>query len=477
MPINVNSMNEDFDQFSDEELNELKERFFQMKNTSLSLYFDVDDYDQLIDYFFEIDDIENIESAINYALEQHPGNYEFLLKKAHLLAMHGKDEQGLQILDDISSFGADPDYFMIRGTILSNLQKYREAIEEYNKASKQGQDLEEVYANIAFEYENLEQFDKAVEFLNKVLDINPDNEAALNEIGICYEMSSQSELSIVYFNQFIDKYPYSRSAWFNLAIAYNSIGKNNKAINAYEFSLAIDQDQPSALFNIANIYAGMEKHKKAIKFYRETLTKESPDAITHYYMGESYEKLDLYDDALNSYNDSHRINSDFHEAIIGLARCNFIIGKEEEAFSFMNKAVELEEPFPLFWSIRTLKLDEYGFYRLAKFAIIQLIKKHPNEALYAVNYAVLLSNHDISHSIKVLKDAELQFSETKNLALILFLMGIYQIHNDENKIGLENFEKAIQLNKDDFQNPIIQSELTNISHEDLLKLIENYKLL
>jgi len=470
-------MDDNFDQLSEEELNELKNKFFQMLNSGNSLYFDVDDYDQLIDHFFETEDTPNIEAAINLALEQHPGNYEFLLKKAHLFAMHGKDEQGLKILDDIASFGADPDYFMIRGTILSNLQKYREAIEEYSKAITQGQDLEEVYSNIAFEYENLEQFDKAIEFLTKALNINPKNETTLNEIGICFEMSNQSEKSIVYFDQFLDKHPYSRSAWFNLAIAYNSIGKNMKAINAYEYSLAIDENQASALFNIANIYAGMEQHKKAIVYYKDTLQQESPDAITYYYMGESYEKLDHYDDALQSYMKSHELNSDFHEPILGLARCNYMIGDEEEAFRYINKAVDLEEPFPLFWSIRALKLDEHGFFKMAHLAISQLVKKYPEELMYPINLAVLLSSHNMHQSINILKDAQVKFKSSNQLAILLFLLGIYQIHAGENKLGLKNFEDAINLNIDDFQNPIIQSEISNIDQEDLLKLLNNYNLL
>lgn len=473
---NIN-MNENFDQFSNDELNELKEKFFQMKNTGLSVYFDADDYDRLIDHFFETDEIEHVESALNFALDQHPNNYDFLLKKAHLFALYGKDEQGLQILDSLSNFGGDSEYFMIRGTILSNLQKYREAIEEYSKAINEGQDLEEVYSNIAFEYENLEQFDKAIEFLNKVLEINPENEAALNEVGICYEMSDQSEKSVVYFDQFIDKHPYSRSAWFNLAIAYNSLGKNKKAINAYEFSLAIDENQPSALFNIANIYAGLEQHKRAISFYRETLNKEAPDAITYYYMGESYEKQDLFDDALECYKNSFEINSDFHEAHLGMARCHYIIGDEEAAFKDINKAVELEEPFPLFWSIRSLKLDELGFFKLARYAILQLIKKKPEEPMYSVILAILLSNHDLLRSVQILKDANIQHDGSKEQSLILYLLGLYQLRVDQVKAGLMSFEEAILLNEQDFQNPLIQAELATFSHEELIKLINKHKLL
>jgi len=469
-------MSENFDQFSEEEINELKQKFIQMKDTSLGLYFDVDEYEQLIDYFFEKEDTENIEIALQYALEQHPNNYDFLLKKAQLLALYGQDEQGLQILDDIASLGNDPDYFMIKGTLLSNLQKYREAIEEYTKALNQGQDLDEVYANIAFEYENLEQYDKAIEYINKVLDINPENETALNEAGICFEMSNQSEKAVEYFNHFLDLHPYSRSAWFNLAIAFNSLGKNKKAINAYEFSLAIDEDQASALFNIANIYAGMNEHHKAIKYYNETLSKETPDTITYYYMGESYEKLDNFDKALDCYRKSCDINSGFHEAYVGMARCFYSIGDDEQAFRYMNDAVELGEPFPLFWSIRSLKLDEQGFYKLAKMAVLQLIKKNPEEILYSINLALLLSNHDLVKAVEILNDTLIQHSDSEHIAIILYLKGIYLIQMGKDEKGLSYFEKAILLNKDTFNNPLIQGELNNMFHTGLDDLLEKYDL-
>lgn len=469
-------MSEEFDQFSSEDLQNMRERFFQMKESRGTMYFDVDEYEALIDVFFEADDTENIEIVLNHALEQHPGNYDFLLKKAQLFAMYGQDEQGLQILDNLKGFAADADYFMIRGTLLSNLQKYREAIEEYTKALNSGQDLEEIYANIAFEYENLEQYDKAIDYLTKVVTINPENEAGLNEIGICFEMSNQSEKSIQYFNHFLDKHPYSRSAWFNLAIAFNSLGKNEKAIDAYEFSLAIDENQPSAFFNIANIYAGLENHPKAIDYYRRTLSKESPDAITYYYMGESYEKMDRFDDALECYTNSHHINTGFHEAILGMTRCHYSIGDEEEAFNQLDIAIKMDEPFPLFWSIRSLKLDELGFFKLAHTALSRLVRHYPDEIIYSLSMAVLYNNHDLEQSIRILDDIISEQSDSEKQALALFLKSLYLLKLGKEEDGVQCFKKAITLNKSEFSNPLIQSELNNNKHEVLVDLIKKHEL-
>lgn len=469
-------MSEELDQFSEEEIIKIKERFFHMKDTGESMYFDVDEYEGLIDHFFELEDTDSIELALQHALEQHPGNYDFLLKKAQLFAIYGEDELGLNILNELKGIATDSDYFMIKGTLLSNLQKYREAIEEYTNALNRGQDLEDVYSNIAFEYENLEQYDKAIEYLNKVAEINPQNESALNEIGICFEMGNQSLKSVDYFNGFLDKHPYSRSAWFNLAIAFNSLGKNRRAIDAYEFSLAIDENQPSALFNIANVYASLENHTKAIEYYRRTLSRESPDAITYYYMGESYEKIDQFDKALEAFGNSNNINAEFHEAILGMARCYYSIGDEEEAFNQLDKAIALNEPFPLFWSIRSLKLDEMGFFKLAHMGLIKLIRLHPDEMVYSLSLAVLFNNHDLDYSIQLINDNLLKFTDEKGQALGYFLKSLYQFKNDQEKEAIISFESAVAIDPEEFNNPLIQSEMHNNSYPALQELIDKHQL-
>ncbi|OYT17764.1 MAG: hypothetical protein B7C24_00920 [Bacteroidetes bacterium 4572_77] len=469
-------MSEDFSPYSNEDLEELKKRFFQMKEDGSKAYFDVDEYESLIDYFFEEDETDFIEMTIEYALDQHPGNYIFLLKKAQLYALYGNDEKGLEILDQLTSIGSDTDYFMVKGSLLSNLQKYREAIEEYTKALNNGEDLEEVYTNIAFEYENLEQFDKAIEYLDKVIELNPHNEAALNEVGLCFEMSNQSEKSLTYFNEKIDQEPYSRAAWFNLAIAYNSLNKNKKAIEAYKFSLAIDEDQPSALFNIANIYASMEEHEKALKYYRETLLQESPDALTHYYMGESYEKLEDFDKALICFEKSHELNKDFHESLIGISRSHFLIGNTEKALQYISKAAELPEPFPLFWSIRIMKLDERGFYPLAEKIAKQLIKTNPEDHINVINLALLHRVYNLSLATQLLQDALLKFTDDKAQALLLFLKGLYEMQNNKFEIGYKEFELGIQIHKEEVNNPLIQAELTQFSHPLVDRLLELHKL-
>ncbi|MDA3905291.1 MAG: tetratricopeptide repeat protein, partial [Bacteroidales bacterium] len=324
-------MGEEFEYYSEEILKEMIDRFQGMLELGKSLFFDIDELSAIIDHYFESGSLETLKKAIQYSLEQYPGNYEFLLKKAQYYAMSDQPEKGLELLDDLGNIG-DSDFYMTKGSILSQLEQYREAIEEFTHALNQNHDLTEVYSNIAFEYENLEQYDKALEYLSKVLALEPDNDQTLSEIGLCYEMANRSEDAVVFFNNFINDYPYSKGAWFNLAISYNSLGESEKAIDAYEFVLAIDEEYASAWFNIANIYFSMGNYDKAITHYTETINKEDPDVVSFYFLAEAFEHNEMLDDALKNYKKAVAINASFIEAFLGMSRTYFKLGDLESAY-------------------------------------------------------------------------------------------------------------------------------------------------
>ncbi len=194
-------MGEEFEYYSEEVIKEMILRFQKMTELNQSLFFDIDELAAIIDHYFENGNLEMLKNALQYSLEQYPGNYEFLLKKAQYYALSDQPEKGLELLDDLGNIG-DSDFYMTKGSLLSQLQQYREAIEEFTHALNQNHDLTEVYSNIAFEYENLEQYDKALEYLVKVIELDPENDNSHSEIGLCYEMADRSEDAIIFFNKF-----------------------------------------------------------------------------------------------------------------------------------------------------------------------------------------------------------------------------------------------------------------------------------
>ena len=469
-------MGEEFEFYSEEILKEMIERFQKMLETEESLFFDIDELSAIIDHYFESGDMKLLKKALQFSLEQYPGNYEFLLKKAQYYALSNQPEKGLDLLDDLGNIG-DSDFYMTKGSLLSQLQHYREAIEEFTHALNQNHDLTEVYSNIAFEYENLEQYDKAIEYLTKVLELEPDNDQTLSEIGLCYEMADRSKEAITFFEKFTDDYPYSKGAWFNLAISYNSIGKSSKAIEAYEYVLAIDEDYASAWFNIANIHFGLGNYDQAILHYSETIKREDPDVVSYYFLGEAYEQNEMLDDALENYKKAVSVNLSFIEAYIGLARTYFKFGDLESAYENLAKATVIEEPMPLFWNLRAVRLHEQGYGQLARFLTNHLIKINPEDPAYYINKALLsVFDNDYSEALDAVVKGLDKTQKDSQKALLYYFKGMFQLLAGKEEEGLRDFEFAILLDKKEFKNPLLQSELGAIDNAAFDTLLAQYNL-
>src|SRR5271157_962958 len=100
-------MEEPFDSFSDPETLELARRFEQMIKDNEHYFFDLDEFEELIDYYLFKNEVRQAESCITIALEQYPGETRLLLKKVQFLISTNKNNKALKILSDLdgNNFG------------------------------------------------------------------------------------------------------------------------------------------------------------------------------------------------------------------------------------------------------------------------------------------------------------------------------------------------------------------------------------
>jgi tetratricopeptide (TPR) repeat protein len=338
--------------YNETDLKALVERFEEMLKNNGSVFFDVEDLEDIIDFYLDNQNAQKSKKAIELASAQHPGSTVFMVKKARYLVLVNKAEDALDLLDQVAKIDpTNTDIYMLKGSIYSGLKKYKEAISEYNKAIRYAGDLEEVYTSIAYEYENAGDYINAIRHLKKVLEINPDNEPAIFELSFCFEITNQVEQGSEFLAAFLDKNPYNKVAWFNLGICYNNLELYEKAIESYEFAIAIDESFSSAYFNLANSYANLGEYRLAIKNYKETFSHEEAQPLTHYYIGECYEKLNRFKDAIEHYNDALKGDPEMADAWMGLGVCYDELGEQSTAEKCMVKALDLEDDNAEFWYI------------------------------------------------------------------------------------------------------------------------------
>jgi len=339
-------------EYNEADLKALVKRFEKMLKSNEQYFFDVEEFEEIIDYYLDNQVLSKAKKALDIALAQHPGSSLFLLKQARFFMLSGNAQKALEVLERMQQL--DPvnyEVFLTRGAVLLKMKKIREAEAEFRLAMKFSDEKEDVSANIAFEFENAGLYKDALKYLHKALEINPKNEGVIYEIYFCYEVTEDLEGAADYFTKFLDRHPYSKLGWFNLGIAYNNMELYEKAIEAYEFVIAIDDSFSSAYFNLGNSYSNLGEFKLAIKNYRATFENEEPQAVTYYYIGECYEKLHQFDQAMKSYRQALDLDEEFADAWMGMGVCSDELGDRDVALDFMKKALELDEDNTEFWYI------------------------------------------------------------------------------------------------------------------------------
>jgi len=465
-------MIEDFDALSLEQ-NDLVSKFDDMIRQNKMYFFDVEEFEEIIDFYLERNIPKKARTAIDYAMRQHPSSTTFLLRKAQYFAGVNNSIKALELLNNLEILEPrNPDILISKGTVFSKLKKFKDAIRYYEMAAEYSDEKDDIYTRIAFEYEELNDYDKAILNLIKALEFNPENQAVIYELAFCYEMAGREEDCVKFFQAFIDKYPYSDTAWFNLGIAWSNLQLYEKAIDAYEFTMAITPDFSSAYFNKANSLANLGRYHEAIGYYQETLEMEEPDPLTHYYIGECYEKIEDFEKAYNSYKNAIKMNPEMADAWMGLGIINDKTGNEKAALRHFKKSLELDS---LNVDNRLYYADalfRYGMFEDSLAAYKDAVAGDPDHPDVWLDYSSVYAETDnFGKAIDIIMQGiEIQ---SQNHELYYRFAG-YLAKKGRLKEAYENFEIALQINPDDY-NSMFEYFPELKANINFINLIENYK--
>ncbi|MFT4600642.1 MAG: tetratricopeptide (TPR) repeat protein [Arenicella sp.] len=344
-----------FDEEDDEEhefdsqFNSELERFEQMVEDKAVYYFDTEILEQIIDHFIIKNQLKKSLNAILFALEQHPSNHIFTLRKAQIFSTTGKLKESLLILQDLEkSEPFNTEVYVTKASVFSQLRDHGKAIKYFEKAlevasqHEENWEVEDILFDLALEYENIHEYQNAIRSLEKLLHSSPENESAIYEIAYCYERIGNFDKCIEYYTLYIDNNPYSFTAWYNLGNIYFLKNNIEKALWAYDYSVIINADFSSAHFNMGNTYMQINDYQKALESYTKCVEIDREDALTLSYLAEAYERLERYDEAIEIYEKSKEMNSELAEPWLGIGIIKELTGNRTEAINYLQRAVEIQ---------------------------------------------------------------------------------------------------------------------------------------
>lgn len=332
------------DDYSADNVNEDLKRFDAFLSGEEMGFLDSDRWEALIDHLIISANYQKALIASEEALTQFSYNGLFKLRRAQAFSGVGKLKEAIQQLSELERMGMPSfELLLTKASVFSQLKDSTNAIKYFRAAlgEAQPEDRDEIYLDLAVEYENIGNWRDALNVLKEAIEKNPHNEGAIYEIAFCYDQLGEFEKSIECYSNFIDENPYSFTAWYNLGNAYLKIENYEQAIWAYDYCILINDDFGPVYFNLGNAYLSLDKFTKAIESFETSIRLDGDDPMAFCYVGESYEQLEQYDLAKHYYQRSLELAPLLPEGWLGLGIVEDLEGRTREGLVLLHKAAEL----------------------------------------------------------------------------------------------------------------------------------------
>jgi tetratricopeptide (TPR) repeat protein len=419
------------------------QRYEEMLFYNKSYFFDVEDFEEIIDYYLDIRDFNNASVAAEKAESQHPGSWEIKIKKVHIYLESGKPALALDELNSFSDFERDDyEFFLLKGTALAQLGSFKQAEKIFDEVLEN--ELEEkidILVNISIAFENSSQYKHALKYLKMAWEIEPENLNVLYDLAYYYEKLNDYSASIDFYNKYLDLDPFSENVWYNLGVIYFKNNDTEKAVECYDYAIAINPGYASAYFNKANLYATENNYIQAIRIYNEFLELEPENLLGWCFLGECFEETGNYERSLEIYKKVIEIDNTYADGWFGAGISLMNMDRHKDAATYVLKAIDFDRENPEYW-----------------FTLGEINEKLrlPGEAIKCYRYVcqmdsldreawirlahLLIESSQIADALVVLREA---YQHNFNSQDILYMLSAVYFRLEDEYAGTRFLEKAI----------------------------------
>ncbi len=341
-----------------EENNFSLSRFESMLKTNDVLFFDSNEFENIIHYYLENGKIALAKKAVKLGLNQHPSSTNLKLLKVEILVFEDKLDLADGLLDEIYDLeSSNEEIYIQKANILSKKDEHRKAIKMLELALEITLDEADVYSLLGMEYLFLEDFENAKQSFMKCLESDEEDYSALYNVMYCFDFLEQKGQAIEYLNKFLDNSPYSEVAWHQLGKQYFDLKKYKKALAAFDFAIISDDYFIGAYLEKGKVLEKLGRYNEAIENYNITLELEDPTSFAYLRIGKCYEKLGADELALKHYRQTVHEDPLLDKGWIAIT--DFFIKKQNfsKALYYINKAINIDEENVLYWK-RYAKINQ-----------------------------------------------------------------------------------------------------------------------
>ena len=315
--------------YDGEDVMESIRRYEHMMEENARYFFDVHEFEEIINYYIDINDVSKAVGAAEYANGMHPTSTAIQLKIAQLLVDSGKATEAVDILEKLEKIEeSNYEVYVLKGTaynVLGNVTKAKKYFDRALMLTPENKD--EILCNIGISFEERGHYKTAITYFLESYAIDSENVAVLYDLAFCYDKINEHAKSMHYYESYLEEDPFSDNAWFNLGTVYNNVQLFDKAIEAYDRAISLDPFDYESWLNLSELYLKKNLLTKAIRTLEDSYEYNSEIALVNY-------RLAAYNLLRRNINEGVRyLRKAIHK--------NF--KEHEEIFKFCPDAAEIKE--------------------------------------------------------------------------------------------------------------------------------------
>lgn len=437
-------------EFSHDDNNSLPlTKFESMLKTNHVLFFDSEEFENIIHHYLNQGKIALAKKAIKLGLDQHPTSINLRLFKVEVYVFEDKLIEADELLNQL--YTLDPmneEIYIQKANIFSKKDEHQQAIDVLKRALEltDDDDVVDLYSLIGMEYLFLDEYENAKAYFMKCLEEDIEDYSALYNIIYCFEFLNQYEDAISYLNIFLDKNPYCEVAWHQLGKQYFALKDYKKALTAFDFAVISDDTFVGAYLERGKVLEKLKHYEDAIENYTITLKLDEPTSFALLRIGNCHEKLGNNDLALQFYDRTVHEDPLLDKGWIAITKFYNKKGNNQKALYFINKAINIDSENVIYWKLYSQINQRLNLYEEAE----RGFKKTLELGNYELN--TWLSRGDLLIKLGETEAAIYNFEQAiefypENAEIEYRLAGLYFILNENDK-GTFHLKNAIKQNEE-----------------------------
>lgn len=422
-------------------------KFESMLKTNKVLFFDSEEFEEIILHYLDMGKSNLAKKALKLALEQHPKSTGLKLVQIEMLIFDDKLDLADKMLNELYAIEpTNEEIYIQKANIYSKKDDHNKAVELLHEALKYTDDLADVYNLIGMEYLFMDNLELAKENFIKCLEEDFEDQSALYNVVYCHEFLDQNKEAIAYLMKYIEKNPYSEIAWHQAGRLYYGLKEYENAVRAFEYATYIDDEFVGAFMENAKALERLNRFEEAILNYQRTIALDDPTSYALLRIGKCYEKLGNKKEALKYFTQTVHEDPLLDKGWIAIT--DFYVRQKnyQKALFYVNKALEIDNQNSTYWKRYATINGAMNFFEEAEFGYRKAVEFGDTELdtwLFWVDILQFLNEFD-SAIIALLQASEF-FPESFEIEYRL--AGLYFMLTEDKK-GIFHLSNGLRLSHD-----------------------------